>query len=66
MDLDEVGEVVRSYPWKCIECKICEICQEKGDDVSPSGLLDGDSFSKWNGRNVFYFVIFATEVGVSH
>ncbi|KAG6332467.1 hypothetical protein ID866_6623 [Astraeus odoratus] len=23
---------VRSYPWRCIECKICEICQEKGDD----------------------------------
>ena len=34
MELGEVSEVVRSYPWKCIECKICEICQEKGDDVS--------------------------------
>lgn len=28
-----MGDVVRSYPWRCIECKICEICQEKGDDV---------------------------------
>jgi hypothetical protein len=33
MELGEVSDVVRSYPWRCIECKICEICQEKGDDV---------------------------------
>ncbi|KAF8558205.1 hypothetical protein OG21DRAFT_1595586 [Imleria badia] len=33
MELAKVAEVVRSYPWKCIECKICEICQEKGDDA---------------------------------
>ncbi|KAG8213081.1 hypothetical protein J3R82DRAFT_11475 [Butyriboletus roseoflavus] len=33
MELGKVAEVVRSYPWKCIECKICEICQEKGDDA---------------------------------
>ncbi|KAG7089863.1 hypothetical protein E1B28_011507 [Marasmius oreades] len=25
-------EMLRSYPWKCIECKNCEICMEKGDD----------------------------------
>lgn len=34
MELSEVGDVVRSYPWKCLECKTCEICLEKGDDVS--------------------------------
>jgi hypothetical protein len=33
MELGEVSDVVRSYPWRCIECKICEICKEKGDDV---------------------------------
>lgn len=33
MELGDIGEILRSYPWKCIECKICEICQEKGDDV---------------------------------
>ena len=32
--LDELGDIVRSYPWRCSECKICEICHEKGDDVS--------------------------------
>lgn len=32
MELDRVADVVRSYPWTCIECKICEICQQKGDD----------------------------------
>lgn len=25
---------VKSYAWLCIECKRCEICDEKGDDVS--------------------------------
>ncbi|EIW84212.1 hypothetical protein CONPUDRAFT_51245 [Coniophora puteana RWD-64-598 SS2] len=34
MQLEGVGDVFRSYPWKCIECKTCEICREKGDDVS--------------------------------
>ncbi|KAG9315248.1 acyl-CoA N-acyltransferase [Chiua virens] len=33
MELGKVSDVVRSYPWRCIECKICEICQEKGDDA---------------------------------
>jgi len=33
MELGGVADVVRSYPWKCIECKTCEICLEKGDDV---------------------------------
>lgn len=23
-----------SYDWRCIECKKCEICRDKGDDVS--------------------------------
>ncbi|KAF8896245.1 hypothetical protein BD779DRAFT_1494815 [Infundibulicybe gibba] len=30
MELADVGDVMRSYPWKCMECKSCEICQEKG------------------------------------
>ncbi|KAI9454545.1 hypothetical protein BJY52DRAFT_1284058 [Lactarius psammicola] len=33
MDLGTVATLVRSYPWKCVECKTCEICQEKGDDA---------------------------------
>ncbi|KAH9958610.1 hypothetical protein BC827DRAFT_1362031 [Russula dissimulans] len=33
MDLGSVADLVRSYPWKCVECKTCEICQEKGDDA---------------------------------
>ena len=24
---------VKKYAWQCIECKVCEICQSKGDDV---------------------------------
>ncbi|KAF9484353.1 hypothetical protein BDN70DRAFT_917724 [Pholiota conissans] len=32
MQLEKLGDVVRSYKWKCIECKNCEVCQEKGDD----------------------------------
>ena len=33
MELDGLGEILCSYPWKCAECKTCEICNEKGDDV---------------------------------
>uniref|UniRef100_A0A0W0F758 Histone acetyltransferase n=1 Tax=Moniliophthora roreri TaxID=221103 RepID=A0A0W0F758_MONRR len=33
MQLDSGNtEALRSYEWKCIECKTCEICLEKGDD----------------------------------
>ncbi|PFH53093.1 hypothetical protein AMATHDRAFT_138384, partial [Amanita thiersii Skay4041] len=32
MNLAEIGNVVRQYPWKCTECKNCEICQLKSDD----------------------------------
>lgn len=32
MELGNVADIVRSYPWNCIECKKCEVCHEKGDD----------------------------------
>jgi len=32
MELGKVADVIRSYPWTCLECKTCEICREKGDD----------------------------------
>ncbi|KAF9466565.1 hypothetical protein BDZ94DRAFT_1288192 [Collybia nuda] len=33
MELTHVShELLRTYPWKCLECKNCEICHEKGDD----------------------------------
>ncbi|TFY75592.1 hypothetical protein EWM64_g8421, partial [Hericium alpestre] len=28
----EIAEGLRQYPWTCLECKVCEICHEKGDD----------------------------------
>lgn len=27
-----------SYDWRCIECKKCEVCRDKGDDVSHSSI----------------------------
>lgn len=37
------AEIARRYPWMCIECKPCEICREKGDDVRSflCSFLDG-------------------------
>ncbi|GBE88242.1 hypothetical protein SCP_1300570 [Sparassis crispa] len=32
MDLSDIGEVMRSYDWKCAECKNCEVCHEKEGD----------------------------------
>ena len=34
--VEKQAEVMRTYEWKCIECKNCELCKKKarGDDVS--------------------------------
>lgn len=61
MELGEVSDVVRSYPWRCIECKICEICQEKGDDVRCLYIPCGLELTSPH-RSVYYFVITVTEV----
>lgn len=61
MELGEVSDVVRSYAWRCIECKICEICQEKGDDVRFMIHLTSPVLNTPH-RNVFYFANSATEV----
>ena len=64
MDLGSVADLVRSYPWKCVECKTCEICQEKGDDVCvpfSTRLLVIDVFCE---RLVFSSVIPVTEGGI--
>jgi ribosomal protein L44E len=29
--------VTKEYNWRCMECKTCEICSDKGDDVSAKG-----------------------------
>jgi len=34
MQLSKIGDMILSYQWKCLECKNCELCGEKGDDVS--------------------------------
>lgn len=39
LDLGQLGDVIRSYPWKCVECKNCEVCQEKGGDVRICSLI---------------------------
>ncbi|EIM91009.1 uncharacterized protein STEHIDRAFT_50161 [Stereum hirsutum FP-91666 SS1] len=33
MQLDSAAELMYSYPWKCAECKPCEVCNDKEDDV---------------------------------
>ena len=35
LQLEDLGDAVRSYPWKCPECKSCEVCEEKDGDVCP-------------------------------
>lgn len=60
MELAKVADVVRSYPWRCIECKICEICQEKGDDVRLS--IHFIRYGSYVNRPGYCFVTFAIEV----
>ena len=35
LEWDDMGLVrrVKGYAWLCQECKRCEVCDEKGDDV---------------------------------
>ncbi|OCH95441.1 hypothetical protein OBBRIDRAFT_831000 [Obba rivulosa] len=32
LDLADIGDIMRSYDWKCMECKNCEVCHSKEDD----------------------------------
>lgn len=29
-----LAKVVFTYNWACMNCKVCEVCNQKGDDVS--------------------------------
>lgn len=33
LDIVEILDTVLTYQWTCIECRACEICHDKGDDV---------------------------------
>lgn len=33
--MEELEDALKTYPWKCAECKSCEICEEKDGDVRP-------------------------------
>ncbi|KAI0925909.1 hypothetical protein AcV5_008515 [Taiwanofungus camphoratus] len=32
LQLAEIGDIIRSYGWKCNDCKNCEICHQKGGE----------------------------------
>ncbi|KAB5592519.1 Histone acetyltransferase [Ceratobasidium theobromae] len=32
IQIPHLADVIRSYDWRCQDCKECEICQSKGDD----------------------------------
>lgn len=64
MDLGTVATLVRSYLWKCVECKTCEICQEKGDDVCAQSFSKFAFAYDFYERTVFSFATLATEVGI--
>jgi hypothetical protein len=38
MDLGEIADELKTYGWKCVDCKSCEVCQDKGDDVRISNF----------------------------
>ena len=31
---EELAAKARNSPWQCIDCKVCVVCNEAGDDVS--------------------------------
>lgn len=44
---EKLTKKVRTYGWVCMECKTCEVCEIKGDDVSM--LM---SFSHWGRHGI--------------
>lgn len=47
---------VKKYAWQCIECKVCEICHSKGDDVGSlllSSFLDARLCTRLQNRLMF-------------
>ncbi|KAM5538485.1 hypothetical protein V8D89_007818 [Ganoderma adspersum] len=34
MDLDNMGNAMRSYEWQCATCKSCNVCRRKGNEAS--------------------------------
>ncbi|PIL35760.1 transcription factor [Ganoderma sinense ZZ0214-1] len=34
MDLDNMGDAMRSYEWQCATCKSCNVCRRKGNEAS--------------------------------
>jgi hypothetical protein len=76
MQLTSVTDVVHTYPWKCIECKNCELCQEKGDDVrcqpiqEPVAKLnfmiqDRILFCDWCDRGIATSILFFPDPGLT-
>ena len=64
LEIAHISDVVYNYSWECIECKKCEVCKEKGDDVSISlNLLCTYALLTKNFRQSFYSATTAIEVG---
>jgi hypothetical protein len=38
IQIPQLADVIRTYSWRCPECKECEICKAKEDDVSRTRL----------------------------
>ncbi|KAG8898734.1 hypothetical protein FRC00_002365 [Tulasnella sp. 408] len=38
LKIEQIGDVIRSYDWTCMECKTCEVCTKKGREVSCCSL----------------------------
>jgi histone acetyltransferase MYST4 len=55
---NKLAKAVMLYKWSCLECKVCEACNSKGDDVSAM-----PAFERWlmNSQNC-YSVMGVTEV----
>lgn len=56
LDMDaKLAAAVKTYPWTCLECKVCETCDSKGDDVSTSlrGSRRRGVVADWQSRLLF-------------
>ncbi|KIO28367.1 hypothetical protein M407DRAFT_71837 [Tulasnella calospora MUT 4182] len=45
LKIEQIGDVIRSYDWTCMECKTCEVCNKKGREVGRSLYYNDTSYS---------------------
>ena len=48
---NQLVEVIKTYPWQCMECKTCLVCRDPFDEVSANTAVQYVPFSTNNNNH---------------